>query len=609
MKIQLQSILLPTDDVCSVPELYFHKVGKRIDFDGYFNLFYIKKRKAYTQIEKLCLELTLKGYDELLLVHEQMTSQKEVGKIRLTADTEKRYTVELPYSDCGDGVFWFALVENTAATERKVTGFYYGMIADDRFRLVNIGVNICTFKREPYVARTLGKLSKKLMNNRELHVSDHMQVFVIDNGRTLDQCEAVRGIVESDERLHIIPNMNAGGSGGFTRGMIEILDRKGQDGFTHVLMMDDDAVVEPDTLVRLYGFLATVKDEWKDITVGGALLREEYPYILFCAGEWWENGYTVPNPDYNLDLRNRDKATCEYLTGVGNEHKQYSGWWCCCYSLNIVRDDNLPIPFFIHHDDIEYGIRNRDAGIVFLNGVNIWHRDVELGMPGPNTYYDVRNTLIEMALQRVGKAAAVKCICRRFVGSVLRYRYKDVELICRGVEDFLKGPGWLYEQRPEELHKEICGMGYRPVAVDELLSLLLEDERDSVIKQIKTLQREIQENNVFESNMKLFKVKLWHLVTCNGWLLPAIKDVKVIRVKDSVFEGYRRKRIVLYDGVGKKLLLYEKKYGQLINVFIIFFTEILRMISAYKWVSENHRRNIGKITDRTAWERFLGMYK
>ena len=48
--IQLQSILFPSSNVCQVEELYFHRYdqaqkGERIDFDGYFNLFYIEKRK------------------------------------------------------------------------------------------------------------------------------------------------------------------------------------------------------------------------------------------------------------------------------------------------------------------------------------------------------------------------------------------------------------------------------------------------------------------------------------------------------------------------------------------------------------------------------------
>ena len=67
--VQLQSILFPDSHVCQVEELYFHRYNQiqeteRIDFDGYFNLFYIEKRKKYTQIEELSLQLTLYGYKE-----------------------------------------------------------------------------------------------------------------------------------------------------------------------------------------------------------------------------------------------------------------------------------------------------------------------------------------------------------------------------------------------------------------------------------------------------------------------------------------------------------------------------------------------------------------
>ena len=56
------------------------------------------------------------------------------------------------------------------------------------------------------------------------------------------------------DKIDIIQNMNAGGAGGFTRGMIEIMNRKEKEGYSHVLLMDDDAIIQPDLLVRLYGF-------------------------------------------------------------------------------------------------------------------------------------------------------------------------------------------------------------------------------------------------------------------------------------------------------------------------------------------------------------------
>ena len=41
MDIQLQAILEPDENICAAEELYFHRTGQEICYDGYFNLFYI----------------------------------------------------------------------------------------------------------------------------------------------------------------------------------------------------------------------------------------------------------------------------------------------------------------------------------------------------------------------------------------------------------------------------------------------------------------------------------------------------------------------------------------------------------------------------------------
>ena len=45
--MRLQNIRFPEPDICREEELYFHRNGEWIDFNGYFNLFYIEKRKKY----------------------------------------------------------------------------------------------------------------------------------------------------------------------------------------------------------------------------------------------------------------------------------------------------------------------------------------------------------------------------------------------------------------------------------------------------------------------------------------------------------------------------------------------------------------------------------
>ena len=75
--MRLQTILLPMKGICNVTEMYFHKAGSRIDFDGYFNLFYIDKRKHYTELQGLRLKLTLKGYRRVFLMHDRQVLREE----------------------------------------------------------------------------------------------------------------------------------------------------------------------------------------------------------------------------------------------------------------------------------------------------------------------------------------------------------------------------------------------------------------------------------------------------------------------------------------------------------------------------------------------------
>ena len=54
------------------------------------------------------------------------------------------------------------------------------------------------------------------------------------------------------------------------------------------------------------------------------------------------------------------------------------------------------------------------------------------------------------------------------MGEVNRYRYKNADLLIRGVRDFLKGIDWLEQTDAEALHKEIMAYGYKAQPVDQL---------------------------------------------------------------------------------------------------------------------------------------------
>lgn len=452
MKIQLQEILLPQKDICKVAEMYVHKKGKMLEFNGYFNLFYIEKWKQYTMVEHLYISFWAEGYQKLLLFHDQSC----VGKYPLEPDCRKEYEAEFPLSDYETGVFWFALVKAEDAPSQLVSGFYTGI--SKKCWDVALGVDICTFCREEYVEKNIKLLLTRIINRNGLQVSGNVWIYLVDNGQTLKEHRKImEAIKNSKGRIRVLTNKNAGGAGGFTRGLLQILEEKQAKGLTHTLLMDDDIVLEPDLFVRIYGFLRMRKKEWKDITLGGTMLQAEQKYRLFAAGESWHKG-VILNDNKGIDLRYFKSATSRRLLAVHNEKTMYSGWWCCCYSLEVVREDNLPLPLFLHHDDIEFGLRNRKYGIVFLNGVSVWHRNFEYIPPGSNLYYDIRNALIEIAL-RYGEKRAARYLWqfywKRLAVRMLRGRKEETVYVLCGAKDFLKGPKWLWEQEPEQLHHKV----------------------------------------------------------------------------------------------------------------------------------------------------------
>ena len=66
------------------------------------------------------------------------------------------------------------------------------------------------------------------------------------------------------------------------------------------------------------------------------------------------------------------------MTRADDTKNIYGAWWCCCYHMNAITKENLPLPIFVHHDDIQFGLKQMDRGIVFLNGINVWHQGFEL---------------------------------------------------------------------------------------------------------------------------------------------------------------------------------------------------------------------------------------
>lgn len=369
--------------------------GATLDLVTYFHAFSLAKWRRCTTIETVTLRLALTGIFDITLV-----AVSPSGESILHA--EEHVTGAWAYTFPVDATDAELIgVRLTAETDGILqSGAYDGTFAT--WRPQRIGAVICTYRREAFVTRLMDTLDRFAQSHDWLHT------LVVDNGSTLPAGMSTSGNVET------IHNRNFGGSGGFTRGMIELVERGEDDA---ILLMDDDIVLEPGAIERMHAMLCGLKETYHESFFSGAMLTMEQPTIQ------WENTATwvfhAREEGHLWDLSQpqtlvQNESICRTL-----DH--YGAWWFCCMPTRRIRELGTPLPNFVKCDDVEYGVRNQRP-VLTLNGVGVWH----LAFAGKRThivnYFLDRNALIFAHLSPsfgfchfVAEILA-RCIKRGFVG-------------------------------------------------------------------------------------------------------------------------------------------------------------------------------------------------
>lgn len=599
--MQLQKLLWPHVGICTESQLYYRldghcfrddgdvlciAKGETVRFDTYFNSVSADKWRRYTAAQNFSLRVLLCGRLRVLLCARHFVNGRSVRRVLaeqvVRAEAMTEFSFGFPRAS--DGMLFFEL-QALDDRARYGGGAYDCDASPADVQPVRIGVDICTFRRESFVMGNIARIRQDILNNDACPMHGHLEVFVSDNGQTLDY-DAL-----NSEAVHVVPNANVGGAGGFTRGMIEILRaNEAGAGITHVLVMDDDIVLDTDVLVRTYTLLSLRRPEARDAFVGGAMLRLDRPAIQVENGAAWNAGQLISHKA-NFNLTGADACVANEL----EERHEYNAWWYCCIPISAVRPDNLPMPIFIRGDDVEYGLRNCRQ-LITLNGICVWHEPFESKYSSSMYYYILRNQCIDNSMHcpQYGAAALKADLRRQVMGEVNRYRYRNADLLIRGVRDFLKGIDWLEQTDAEALHREIMAFGYKSQPLDAL----------EVPFDYSRYLYAINEEQDTLTRLKRLKVKL----TRNGWLVPPSRDNTVVSMMNmTAYNAYRVQKVLNYDSNAQKGFVTERdkaEYHRCVREMKACMKEIDAGFAA---AAQSYRTRCGEVRSLAFWKKYLGL--
>lgn len=430
------------DDTSSAHILGTHSLriqrACKVSFGTYFNAFPASYWRRWTTVTDIQLRLTVSGLGRIEIyrsdasahaVHVRSISCLDGASI----DVAETFDLE-PFDD--GGWYWFDVIPADSEDFTVRDAGWYALSEPAVGAATVLGIP--TMDRPEMCVRIL----ETVADDADL-LATVLAIVVVDQGSDKLTGHPALAAVEYrlQGRLKLVEQPNLGGSGGFARVMHEALDAT----VDHLVLMDDDILVEPESIHRAIAFARFARHP---TLVGAQMLNLKNRSRLHSMGEVIDRHHfgwrKAPGTEYDHDLGRASFLATEWL------HRRidvdYNGWWMCLVPRKTVETVGLPLPLFLKWDDAEYGLRAAHHGYptVTVPGIAVWHMpwsDREQ-LTGWQTYFYVRNRLITTALHGPAElpAGLVRSSLRRTVRHLLAMEYSTAALRLLAIKDFIDGP-------------------------------------------------------------------------------------------------------------------------------------------------------------------------
>ena len=423
-----------------------------VSFATYFNAFPASYWRRWSTLTSVVLRVELTGSARVDVYRSKATGARiSVGGTEIISDGTGRasaeFEVELtPFED--GGWIWFDITTDTKTVVHSAA-WYAAVPAPGR---ADVTVGIPTFNRPADCVNALKALTSDPLVDKVIGA-----VIVTDQGtdKAKDHPEFEAAAAALGGRLQMFHQPNLGGSGGYSRVMLEALRSTTCE---QILFMDDDIRVEPDSILRA---LALSRFAKSPTLIGGQMLNLQEPSHLHVMGEvvnranfmWTNAPHTQYDHDfakYPLDVENsKDDEEGRSKLLHRRIDVDYNGWWMCMIPRQVAEELGQPLPLFIKWDDADYGLRAGEHGYptVTMPGVAIWHmawsdKDDAIDW---QAYFHLRNRLVVSALHW---DAPVKGLVRSSLKATLKHllclEYSTVAIQNKAIDDFLAGPDHIF---------------------------------------------------------------------------------------------------------------------------------------------------------------------
>ena len=539
----------------------------KINHKGEKSLFLEKDLQKYTPEKYVEINFEISPKDENSRIYLELISPDYPNNLNNSSNLNKKikplYEVRKEQVSVGESAAGTPPTFQIAFSKYQKPLFISGSLytKEPTKHKVKLGIIICTFKREAYVKNTLKELSSLKS------IQANIEIYVIDNGRTLKKSD-----LKNLRNLHLIPNPNLGGSGGFARGMVEVNKNKT---ISHVLLMDDDILLDTHIVFKTIQFLQYAN---QNLAISGSMIDEKRKTYQHESGSNYSAlGLFQVSINMSIDLKIDQSLTILSKNFIFD----YGAWWYFLFPKEAISKVGLPFPFFFKYDDIEYSIRLKRSSYQLLSipGIAVWHEPFYMKSQSILKYYATRNSFILNEIHFLNFLYInIASIIIRFLDVISLQDYTGIFLVNKAIEDVLQGPDFFKNIHEESYHQALLNtknMNIEKIYPPKLkkFNVVLPKFTQLLITKIRVL--------LILLNYLIPKFLLRKLSTSQK---NAILKKKYFYKDRSIYQplGYREMIFLMPDGSLKSREISHRTFYKLLLRMIILLTKLCFKIPSLK---------------------------
>jgi galactofuranosylgalactofuranosylrhamnosyl-N-acetylglucosaminyl-diphospho-decaprenol beta-1,5/1,6-galactofuranosyltransferase len=530
-----------------------------LSFASYFNAFPIKYWLSFTSITSINLELysnqncNLKIFGTKLDENENIIRKELLSKRIQKSDN----IIELPINSI-ESYSWIyfdiATKDETTLENIKWT------TSSKNSKRTTVNLAITTLNKPEYVMQNLKTFASEIRKDDSFIVN---KIIVVDQGnKKVQDHEDYKKIKnELQDSLCIINQSNLGGSGGFSRGMLQTITnyKNLNTKADYLIISDDDVLVDFESFRRAKHFADFGKE---DNIIGGHMFWKGNPSVINSYAEdinkrtfrWFSLAPKIKGYDFSKSNINKTKWIQKKYD------VSYNGWWFSLIPSKIIKEIQLAYPFFIKWDDVEFSLRASKYGYktVSLPGVFVWHdnwgqKDDTIDW---QAFFHLRNRLIVWAIYSDPKYSIsflFHCLLS-FMKSLATMRYSVLQQQIEAQNNFLSNP------------------------------IELKTDLTTRLEKIKELRKTFTDSCPLESKYQGYKPKYIFKSTDRRWIKLLFKR-EALFVNNNENESY----------------IYKRKTNEDLRYLFLFLKNSFKILLSKNKLKKRYLKTLKLLTSKESW--------